>query len=246
MSLRHHEIAEARHRILNPFTEAKLRLLGSICGVGPESRILDLACGKGEMLALWASWFGSGGVGVDLSLVFLAAARERFKELGVADRVDVIAGDAGSYVPEAGGFDVAACIGATWIGGGLGGTLALLRPAVKPGGLVLVGEPYLVDSPPAEAFEAWGFPADEYTTLAGTAERIAAAGFELAEMVLADGDSWDRYEAAHWPTILDWLAANPSDEDAPAMREFLDRERSAYLRFGRRHLGWGVFVCRPA
>ena len=31
MSLRFHEIAEQNHRILNPFTEAQLALLGDIC-----------------------------------------------------------------------------------------------------------------------------------------------------------------------------------------------------------------------
>ena len=62
MSLRHHEIAEANHRILDPFTDEKLRLLGEVARVGPGTRILDLACGKGEMLCRWAEWFGSGGV----------------------------------------------------------------------------------------------------------------------------------------------------------------------------------------
>jgi hypothetical protein len=110
---------------------------------------------------------------------------------------------------------------------------------------VLVSKPYWTEKPPAEAYEALGLPADEYTSLVGTAERIDAAGFDLAEMVLADGDSWDRYEAQHWPTILDWLAANPDDPDHGAMREMLHRERDAHLRFGRRYLGWGVFVLRP-
>src|SRR5690606_8350733 len=65
--LRHHEIAEADHRILNPFTEEKLRLLGEVSRIGPGARILDLACGKGEMLCRWAADFGSAGHGVDLS-----------------------------------------------------------------------------------------------------------------------------------------------------------------------------------
>ena len=245
MSLRHHEIAETHHRILDPFTEEKLRLLGEVASVGPGTRVLDLACGKGELLCRWASWFGSTGVGVDLSHVFLAAARERAQELGVQDAVVLEQGDAGAYAPEPGAFDVAGCLGATWIGGGLAGTMALLRPAVRDGGLVLVGEPYLIDEPPAEAFAAWGFGPDEYASLAGTAERIDAAGFELLEMVLADGDSWDRYEASQWRTIADWLAANPSDADHAAMRRFLDDNRRTYLRWGRRHLGWGVFVTRP-
>ncbi len=64
-------------------------------------------------------------------------------------------------------------------------------------------------------------------------------------MVLADGDAWDRYEASQWSTITDWLAANPDDPDHASMRLFRDHNRDRYLRWGRRHLGWGVFVTRP-
>ena len=77
MSLRFHEIAEGRHRILNPFTHAQLQLLGEICGVHAGMRQLDLCCGKGEMLCQWSARFGLAGTGVDISPVFLQAARER-------------------------------------------------------------------------------------------------------------------------------------------------------------------------
>ena len=63
-------------------------------------------------------------------------------------------------------------------------------------------------------------------------------------MVLADSDSWDRYEAAQWRTIVDWLAANPADPDHDAMRDFLHADRRNHLRWRRRYLGWGVFVTR--
>jgi cyclopropane fatty-acyl-phospholipid synthase-like methyltransferase len=72
--LRQHEIAEADHRILNPFTGQQLMQLADVGRVGPATRILDLACGKGEMLCRWAAAFGCGGHGVDISEVFLAAA----------------------------------------------------------------------------------------------------------------------------------------------------------------------------
>jgi cyclopropane fatty-acyl-phospholipid synthase-like methyltransferase len=58
MSLRHHEISEAGHRILNPFTEDKLMLLGEVCRLRGGQEQLDLACGKGEMLCRWAERFG--------------------------------------------------------------------------------------------------------------------------------------------------------------------------------------------
>jgi hypothetical protein len=54
MSLRLHKIAEAHHRILNPFTDEKLMLLGEVCRLRPGMRQLDLCSGKGEMLCQWA------------------------------------------------------------------------------------------------------------------------------------------------------------------------------------------------
>ena len=44
MSLRFHEIAETYHRILNPFTEDQLILLGEICRLHSGMKQLDLAC----------------------------------------------------------------------------------------------------------------------------------------------------------------------------------------------------------
>jgi SAM-dependent methyltransferase len=244
VGLREHEIAEAMHRILNPLTEAQLMELGELCRLREGQRQLDLACGKGEMLCRWAERFGTGGLGVDISAAFLAAARARAAELGVAGRVDFEHGDAGTVTAEPDAFHVVSCLGATWIGGGLAGTVALMRPAVRRGGLLLVGEPYWTEEPPAEAYGALGVGRDEFTSLIGTLDRIEAAGAELVEMVLADGHGWDRYVAAQWWTVSRWLEDNPDDPEAPAMREYLDRARRSHLAYGRRYLGWGVFVLR--
>lgn len=242
MSLRQHEIAEANHRILDPFSLEKLMLVGEVSRLGEGQRILDLACGKGEMLCQWARRFGIEGLGVDLSPVFLAAAASRAAELEVTDRVRFQQGDAAEPVP--GEFDVVSCLGATWIGGGLVGTLDLMRRSLAPGGLLLVGEPYWISPPPASAVSALGFPEESCASLVGTLDRIESAGAELVEMVLADADCWDRYVAAQWWTVSEWLRANPSDPEAPGMRDYLVQARRSHLAYQRDYLGWGVFVLR--
>ncbi len=242
--LAQHEIAEAEHRILNPFTDEKLMLLGEVCRLTEGQRQLDLACGKGEMLCRWADRFGTGGHGVDISPVFLDAARQRAADLGVADRVSFELGDAATTRPVEASFDVVSCIGATWIGGGLIGTIDVMRPALRDGGLLLVGEPYWTEPPPEAAFAALGMKPDEFSTLDGTLDRLEAAGAELVEMVLANADSWDRYEASQWWTVDRWLRDNPEHPDAEEMREYLRSSRRSHLQFQRRYLGWGVFVLR--
>ena len=241
-----HEIAEADHRIINPFTDDKLMAVGRAAHVTSGTRILDLACGKGEMLCRWAQEFGTTGHGVDISEVFLAAARARAEELAVADRVSFEHGDAGEHVAEPASYDVVSCLGATWIGGGITGTVALMLPAVRPGGLLLVGEPYWSDPPPEEAYAAMGLGVEDFASLVGTADRLAAAGTEVVEMVLADGDSWDRYAAAQWWALSTWLRDNPDDPRRAAVQEFLEEGRRTHLEYQRRYFGWGVFVLRPS
>jgi SAM-dependent methyltransferase len=244
--LRQHEIAEAGHRILNPFTADKLRLLGEVCRLRHGTEILDLACGKGELLTTWAAAHGVTGTGVDISEVFLAAGRSRAAGLGVTDRVRFQLGDAARFEIRPEGYGVVSCLGATWIGGGLAGTIDLMRPGIGTDGLLLIGEPYWTVPPPPEAPDALGVGEDLFASLPGTLDRFTAAGLSLVEMVLADQDSWDRYVAAQWWTVDRWLRDHQHHPDADDMRGFLDDSRRSHLAYSRPYLGWGVFVLRPA
>ncbi|HPD98557.1 MAG TPA: methyltransferase domain-containing protein, partial [Synergistales bacterium] len=108
-------ITESAHRIHNPFTPEKFATLGKVLRLEPGARVLDLGSGSGEMLCTWARDFGIVGTGIDLSRLFSGQAKVRAEELGVADRVEFIHGDAAGYVAGE-KVDVAACVGATWIG----------------------------------------------------------------------------------------------------------------------------------
>lgn len=246
MSLRFHEIAETNHRILNPFTEAQLMQLGTICRLRPGMRQLDLCCGKAEMLCRWAAHFGIEGAGVDISSVFLDAASARASELGVAQQVHVTQADASTYPIAPNAFDVVSCIGATWIGNGLVGTIEKMRVGLRAAdSFLLVGEPFWIDEPPEAAYAAVsGGDRAAYTTLAGTLERIEHTGCTLVEMILATHSGWDRYVAMQWMAIDDWLRAHPAHPDAAALRAWNDQGRRAYMEYGRRYFGWGVFVIR--
>jgi SAM-dependent methyltransferase len=244
-AFRFHEISEATHRICNPLSPDKLLLLGEICRAHPATRVLDLACGKGELLCQLAERHGATGVGIDLHPPFLADARSRARELMVESSLTFLEGDAGSPTGIEGPFDIVCCLGATWIAGGLAGTLRLMGRWLAPAGWMLVGEPYWA-SPPSEATRRSLEVGQRFGDLAGTLAVIEAAGFDLVEMVLASLEDWDRYAASQWLNVADWLAANPTDADAPAVREQRDASRRAYLDEERDCLGWGVFVLRAS
>ncbi|MGO8876447.1 MAG: SAM-dependent methyltransferase [Acidimicrobiales bacterium] len=242
-AVRYHEISESTHRIMNPFSLDKLVLLGDLCRLGTGSRLLDLACGKGEMLCRFAERFGSTGVGIDLHPPFLAEARARGVELGVDGSVSFLEGDAGHPAGLNGPFDVVSCIGATWIGGGLTGTLRLMSEWLAPNGWLLVGEVYWA-APPSQSVRETYEEGEGFADLGGTLERFEAAGLDLVEMVLASADDWDRYSASQWLNVADWLMANPDDPEAAEIRQDRDTSRRRYLSEERGCLGWGVFVLR--
>lgn len=236
-------IRERDHRIHNPFTAENLATLGRALRLAPDTRVLDLACGSGELLCTWARDHGVTGTGVDISTVFLANAHARAEELAVADRVAFVHGDASTYVA-ADRVDVAACVGATWIGGGVAGTVELLRASLATGGVLLIGEPYWRRDPPDEATVA-GCHArsrDDFRPLPDLLAHFGELGCDVVEMVLADQAGWDRYVAAQWLAVRRWLDENPDDELAADLRAELTTAPVDHVRYQREYLGWGVFA----
>jgi SAM-dependent methyltransferase len=236
-------IRESGHRIHNPIDEVKLATLGRAIGPAPGTRMLDLACGSGELLCTWARDHGVTGTGVDISTVFLDRARSRAAELGVAEAVEFVHGDASGYVADD-PVGLACCVGATWIGGGVAGTVELLRRSLGPGGIMLIGEPFWRLDPPDQATVEGCHVSerDEFRPLPGLIEHFGELDCDVVEMVLAGQDSWDRYAAAQWLNIRRWLDENPTDELAEQMRAELRTEPARYARYTREYLGWGVFA----
>ncbi len=239
-------ITESAHRIHNPITPDKLATLGAALRLKPGGRVLDLGSGSGEMLCTWARDHGVVGTGIDMSALFTEQAKRRAEELGVAGQVQFIHGDAAGHVA-AEKVDVAACVGATWIAGGVAGTIELLARSLRPGGIILIGEPFWRQLPPTEdvAKGCLAHAISDFVLLPELVASFGCLGCDVVEMVLADQDGWDRYEAAKWLTMRRWLENNPNDEFAKEVRAQLTSEPLRYATYTREYLGWGVFALMP-
>ncbi|MGH3135467.1 MAG: SAM-dependent methyltransferase [Gaiellaceae bacterium] len=236
---RYFVVAEAHHEIQNPTSEENLVLLGERLGLGSSSRVLDIASGRGGPATLLAREFGCAVRGIEIAPEFHAAAIERATRLGVADRVSFELGDAASAELEPESHDAALCLGASFVFGSLADTVETLAPAVRPGGHVVVGEPFWRRLPLPDDYE---HRSDPWTTLEGTVVIFETSGLPVVAMIASSEDDWDRYETLHWQSVEQWLAANTGDPDAPEIRRRHEHGKWNYLRHERDYLGWAIFV----
>jgi SAM-dependent methyltransferase len=226
-------IAERDHDIQNPTSADKIQRLGEWLRLGPESRVLDIACGKCGPAVVFASTFGCKITGVERSSEFVEAARGRVAETGLGELIEVVEADGREFPLEPESWDVALCLGATFVWDDLDGTLSALVPTVRPGGHVVVGEPYWIRAAPV------GMDTMGYASLSETAAKVERHGVSLTGLISSSTDDWDRYESLHWRALVDWLAENDDEEI-----------RSAYEEHKRRYLarrdafGWAIFLAR--
>ena len=231
-------VAERDHELQNPTSADKLRLLGERLRLGPGSRVLDIASGRGGPAVLLAQEFGCAIEGIEIAPEFHAVAVQRAAAAGLGERVTFRLGDAAQE--ELGeGWDVALCLGASFVWGGLTGTLDALEPVVRPGGHVVVGEPFWRRLPLPEDYTERN---DPWTSLEGTMTIMETGALRVVSVIASSEDDWDRYETLHWRAVEEWLAENADDADAPDIRARHAHWKQAYLRHGREYLGWAIFV----
>jgi len=236
---RYFVVAEATHEIQNPTSPEKLLLLGRLLGLEPGSRVLDIASGRGGPALLLAGVSGCTWHGIELSPDFHAVAVERIAEAGLAERVTFELGDAAQAAHETESYDAALCLGASFVYGSLADTVDALAPAVRPGGHVVVGEPYWRRLPLPEDYEDRREP---WTTLEGTITVFESCGVPVVSVIASSEDDWDRYETRRWQAVVRWLAENADDPDAADIRARHERARRTYLQHQREYLGWAIFV----
>jgi len=235
-------IAHRDHAICNPISSEKIDRLFALLDLSSGARVVDVGCGKAEILVRLIGRFGCAAIGVDTNPHFLAEARARAFDQGVAGQLELLEGDVTKMKIATETFDAALCVGATHAYGDLATTLKSLRALVKPGGKVIVGEGLWTRKPDMNYLKALGAKATDYTDHAGNVAAGVAEKLTYLYSVVADADDFDHYEGLYNRAVESWCLENPRDLDVEAARERVRTWRDAYLKWGRDTLGFAIYL----
>lgn len=234
-------ISERYLELVNPTSPEKILTVGKVLGLKEDSRVIDFGCGFGEVLALWGQHYGISGVGIDIRPYACERARHKLSVRGMAERFEIICGSGSEYRFEPHAFDVAACIGATFIWGGFGQTIRAMKDAVHKRGKLAIGEAHwLTDQvPPTYANREHLLTEFELLQIA------RKEGFNLEYVVRASHDDWDHYESSNWYGLIRWIEENPDHLERQQVIDYLHESQEEYLRYARQYFGWAIYILNP-
>jgi SAM-dependent methyltransferase len=238
-------IAHAGLAFQNPLDEGGVDALVDRLPLARGGRVVDLGCGKAELVLRILERHEVSAVGVDLSPYFLAEARQEAAQRVPEAHLELRREDAAraELAPES--FDLAIAVGAGGIWERHGDALHALARLVGPGGHVLLGDGYWRREPSAAYLEALGAERDELADYDGLVAAARDEGLDLLEALESTEADWERYERRWAANGERWAAEHP---DHPGRGELLAWIRNGRARFerlgGRETLGFGLFLFR--
>lgn len=234
------EFFEATHHgmaIMNPMSSEDLDVVVAAISPADGARVLDVACGHGELLLRLASRYPISGTGIDISPWQIRRAAQRAAAADLAGRIEWRLGR-GEEVAADRSWDVVSIIGASWIWDGFEGTVRAARDRARPGGTVAVSDIQVRESTvPAD------LPYREYDEALGRNEQLAALdamGIEVTAEIVSDATSWEAYGERNLASVLEFERSNPG----AAAAEYVKRQRDwAGSHAGDSdHIGWTTWV----
>lgn len=227
------------HEICNPMRPEDLSAV--IDGLGPTDRThaIDVACGHGDLLLEMAQRAAVFGVGVDLSPWVLLRAKGRAMRADLRGTLEWWLGD-GKAVPRDPGWDVATCLGASWIWHGFEGTARALVARLRPGGRLAIGDLRLRDAADRDRLPAAGIP--EMATAATRSEQAAlltTLGLEVISEMVAPDEAWEQYHQ----TVIESAGAYAVEHPNADYRDLAATWMEDFQR-DREYLTWSVWVAR--
>ena len=126
--------------------ETMAELIGKYVCLSEDTKILDLACGKGAVSIQIAQKLQARVKGIDIISAFTEFAANKAKELGVNDLCEFVAADINEAVKTERDYDCVVFVSVGNVLGDTAETLQHLKATVKSGGYLLIEDAYLSEN----------------------------------------------------------------------------------------------------
>jgi len=240
--------AEQYSPVTNMLSASRLLAIGNYLELRVGQTVIDCGCGRGEVLCLWAKYFGISGVGVDASASAIANATALAEREGAGDKVHFVHRNMREYEMHEKAFDVAACLGASMCFGGFEPTVCELKNMIARGGTIVIGEPFFTTHDvPAELKDYEG----DCHTETELFDMVRAAGCEVGYYSRASQDEWERYvfnsnmRRDGNKEFLDTLRNMPNGPEREQVRAKGRRWQDMYLRYRQKWQGMAFMTIHP-
>jgi SAM-dependent methyltransferase len=231
---------------MSPLSGQRAASLVNFLKAHARGTVVDIGCGwAGLLTRLLVASPELRGLGLDLKADGFAHARSVAQKQGVADRLELVAGDAKLHLPAS--AQGAICIGASQVWAPHGeqsppldcaAALKALRHLLPSGAPLVYGEAIWSVPPTPAAIAPLGGRLDEFLFLPDLVDLAWASGFAVVQVQQASLDEWDEFESGYTARYAVWLAEQgASHPDFDEVRERAFRQRDAYFRGYRGVLG---------
>lgn len=232
----------------SPISREKADHLVNMLELPARAKVVEAGCGSGVLLTSILEKYDAFGLGIDLDPALVHAAQEHASSVLTAQQFEFKVGDIQQEKLEENSFDLALCMGSSHAYGmgesAYRNTLTEMGSALKPGGLLLIGEGYWQKAPTAKYLEFIGDPVGIYRDFCGNITLARELGFDPVYAAASTLDEWDDFEWSHKRKHLKQLELHPDDEQVKRRLARTDHWIEGYLKWGRGTMGFGLYLFR--
>ena len=193
--------------------------LGVELELNENSRVLDLCCGYGTVLKVWAEAFGISGTGVDVCKEFLHMGKKRLRQSSITS-VDLVHKDVNKYKDNR-KYDVVICSETIDT---IENTFKLAEKFLKKGGTLLFQRVYsLLEEVPKELdeFDGGVYPIAKLNGV------FNGLGYYITNLATGTENDWNRYYTSSVRREFDKLCKRPDE----ARNAWIDEWNRMYFKY---------------
>jgi len=228
--------------ILSPIDRETWQIIADTCRIGLDTRVIELASGKGAFARYLAKTVGCRVDCYDVNPEFVDYSLSRAKEIGLAPRVTTTCRDVNSLKVDRKVYDLGVCLGALYIFREAG--FRVLMRVIKPKGNLVVSDMYCKKLPPPRQVRDLFFEEEEGGpgTLEEARRWYTDKGLKVLREEECSRKAWlEYYDLTR--TMLSVLARKYRDDrDKQAEIEEAFLEDKTVRQYGEEYIGYMTFI----